>query len=85
MDNKNKPIREEEVGTARDEPLEHLKQVEHPYKDPNTSILQQVEGGGRMRKTNLADMPLLLRIFGYLVKVLMILFIIAAGVITLWK
>jgi hypothetical protein len=58
MDNKNKPIREEEVGTARDEPLEHLKHVEHPLKDPNTSILQEVEGGGAMRKIKLADMPL---------------------------
>lgn len=84
MDDKNKAIREA-VGTAREEPLEQLKQVEHPFKDPNISILQQVEGGGPMRKINLSDMPLPLRIFGYLVRVLMILFIIAAGVITFWK
>ncbi|MCR2807298.1 hypothetical protein [Paenibacillus soyae] len=80
-DSNNRPVHEE-IGSAIDENMERLKEAEHPFKDPHSSFLQQAEGGGPMRRTHLADMPLPVRVFGYVLIAISIVMVIFVAVIT---
>ncbi|RIX47896.1 hypothetical protein D3P08_24785 [Paenibacillus nanensis] len=60
--------------TVQHERTEH---VETGFMDPNTSSIQQIEGGGPMKRIHLQDMPMPLRLFGYGIKVAMIVGVVA--------
>ncbi|RJX36679.1 hypothetical protein D3P09_26840 [Paenibacillus pinisoli] len=56
----------------------HVEQNER-YQDSHLTSIQQIEGGGTIKRVNMNDIPLPLRIFGYTVKIIFILLV--AGVI----
>ncbi|RJE83045.1 hypothetical protein D3P07_25785 [Paenibacillus sp. 1011MAR3C5] len=67
------------------ESLENRRHVEknEGYQDPQLTSIQQAEGGGPIKKVNLTDMPLPLRIFGYTVKTILILMVVGTIIVSL--
>lgn len=67
------------------ETLENRPRVEENagYQDPNLTSIQQVEGGGTIKRVNMSDMPLPLRIFGYTVKIIFVLMVVGVIIVSL--
>lgn len=67
------------------ESLENRPQVEENagYQDPNLTSIQQIEGGGTLKRVNMSEMPLPLRIFGYTVKTILLLMVVGVIIVSL--
>ncbi|GKU76719.1 hypothetical protein [Paenibacillus sp. L3-i20] len=58
---------------------------EKEYKDVHMEAFQNAEGGGPLKRINLNDMPIALRIFQYFIRTVVIIFVIAAIVVSVMK